>query len=132
MKQYTIWNVVIIDKSKLECFIAEKLIKGTGKFNVVRSFETIQTGIEYIKSTQTKDGKTLVLINIQMPGESFSDFMKELELLDETAQMYYKICPVSSNDGHDFEIMKSFKGITQFLNKPLNKTKILSMCEADK
>ena len=52
-------NFIVIDDSKLDCFIAEKIIKNTGKSETIKSFlqATEDTFPEIKKSSQAEFGE---------------------------------------------------------------------------
>ena len=44
-------HFIVIDDSKLDCFIAEKIIRNTGKCESVKSFLQAKEALEYISTT---------------------------------------------------------------------------------
>src|ERR1700759_2342210 len=84
-------NFIIIEDSKLDCFIAEKIIRNTGKAGDIKSFTNAATALDYIKSAPPPpiDAKTTVLLDIQMPVMNGFDFVEAFELLpDEVKEGY--------------------------------------------
>ena len=51
-------HFIIIDDSKLDCFIAEKVIQNTGKSESVKSFVAASEALDYIKTSLPLNKKT--------------------------------------------------------------------------
>ena len=54
-------NFIVIDDSKLDCFIAEKVIQNSGRSETVKSFMVATEALDYIMSKSSSDTKTVVL-----------------------------------------------------------------------
>ena len=48
-------HFIVIDDSKLDCFIAEKVIKNTGKCETVQSFLAAKEALEYIRTAPVQE-----------------------------------------------------------------------------
>ena len=71
-------HFIVIDDSKLDCFIAEKVIQNTGRSESVKSFIVASEALEYIQKL-SPDKKTVVLVDIQMPVMNGFDFLDAFE-----------------------------------------------------
>ena len=62
-------NFIIIDDSRLDCFISEKIVRNSGQAESVRSFTEASKALEFIRETPITAGnqKTIILLDIQMP-----------------------------------------------------------------
>ena len=115
-------NFIIIDDSKLDCFIAEKIIRNTGKAGDIKAFTNAATALDHIKSATppATDAKTTVLLDIQMPVMNGFDFVEAFELLPEEVKEGYTVFMLSSSiNENDLNRVKNYTSIKQFLNKPL-------------
>jgi len=125
-------NFIIIDDSKLDCFIAEKIIRNTGKAGDVKSYMSASAALEHISTTPAPpaNDKTMVLLDIQMPIMNGFDFMEAFEKLPEDVRAGYNVYMLSSSiNENDLNRVKSFSSIKQFLNKPLTSSALAGILE---
>lgn len=115
-------NFIIVDDSKLDCFIAEKIIKNTGKSESIRSFQVGKDALEYIRNTGADESvHTIVLVDIQMPIMTGFEFVEEFEKLPLHITSNYTIYIISSSiNDNDLNRVHNYRSIRQFLNKPIN------------
>lgn len=114
-------NFMVIDDSKLDCFIAEKIIRNTGKCETIRSFLQAKDALEYISNTPTEEHThTILLVDIQMPIMNGFEFVEAFEKLPESITDNYTIYIISSSINEtDLNKVHNYKTVKQFLNKPL-------------
>jgi len=121
-------HFVVIDDSKLDCFIAEKMIQNSGRSESVRSFAAASDALDYIK-TLPDDLKTVVLVDIQMPLMSGFDFLEEFQknVPQERRSNFIVNLLTSSINESDQIRAKAYKFVNRFLNKPLTKGALETM-----
>jgi len=114
-------NFIVVDDSKLDCFIAEKIIKNTGISEVIKSFLHAPEALEYIKSLPTGEhARTIMLVDIQMPVMNGFEFVEAFEKLPEDVTKNYTIYIISSSiNENDLSRVHNYATVKQFLNKPL-------------
>ena len=114
-------NFIVIDDSKLDCFIAEKIIKNTGKSETIKSFLQATEALEYIaNSPADPHAQTVILVDIQMPVMNGFEFVEAFEKLSNSITANYVIYIISSSiNENDLNKVHSFSSVKQFLNKPL-------------
>ena len=122
-------NFIVIDDSKLDCFIAEKIIKNTGKCESIRSFLQAKDALEYIASTLPDDfSHTIVLVDIQMPIMNGFEFVEAFEQLPGSIVANYTIYVISSSiNENDLHKVHNYKSVKQFLNKPLTSNNLSAL-----
>jgi len=115
-------NFIVIDDSKLDCFIAEKVINSTGKSAEVRSFVDARNALAHIASGATDDDRhTVVLVDIQMPVMNGFQFVEAFQKLSAEITSCYTIFVISSSiNENDLKRVDNYSCVKQFLNKPLN------------
>jgi two-component SAPR family response regulator len=115
-------HFIVIDDSKLDCFIAEKIIKNTGKSGSIRSFQQAKDALDFISTAPTDDqADTIVLVDIQMPLMNGFEFVEEFEKLPMSITSHYTIYIISSSiNENDLSRVHNYPSVKQFLNKPLN------------
>jgi len=116
-------NFIVIDDSKLDCFIAEKVIQNSGRSETVKSFMVATEALDYITSNSSSDTKTVVLVDIQMPVMNGFEFIEAYEeKVPEEARNKYLVNLLSSSINEtDMIRAKGYKSVNKFLNKPLTK-----------
>jgi CheY-like chemotaxis protein len=115
-------NFIIIDDSKLDCFIADKIIRNSGRAGEIHAFTSAPQALEHISTAiaPQADDKTTVLLDIQMPVMNGFDFMEAFEKLPDTTKAGYNVYMLSSSiNENDLNRVKNYTSIKQFLNKPL-------------
>ena len=124
-------NFIIVDDSKLDCFIAEKIIRNTGRAGEVKSFTAAKEGLDHIKSTPVSaNTRTVVLVDIQMPIMNGFDFVEAFETLPQQQRNNYTIYMLSSSiNENDLNRVHNYPSIKQFLNKPLTSNMLSTLLE---
>lgn len=120
---------MVVDDSKLDCFIAEKIIKNTGICESVRSFLSPLEALDHIsKQTDMNGDHTIMLVDIQMPVMNGFQFVEEFEKLADHITSCYSIYIISSSiNDTDLKKVHYFKSVRQFLNKPLTSNNLSAL-----
>lgn len=122
-------NFIVIDDSKLDCFIAEKIIQNSGKCETIRVFQQANEALAHVKSSQSQ-GLTIVFVDIQMPVMNGFEFVESFEALtDETKRNYHIYMLSSSINENDIARVKGYPSVKQFLNKPLTNDSITTVLD---
>ena len=125
-------NFILIDDSRLDCFISEKIIKNIDSSHLVSSFSEAGEALRHIESTPARGNfnKTVILLDIQMPVMNGFDFAEAFEKLPPEQKADYAIFMVSSSTNESDRIrMGNFPSIKQLYKKPLNKEVINQLIE---
>lgn len=122
-------NFIVIDDSKLDCFIAEKIIKNTGKCEAIRSFLQAREALDFIAATPHEDNShTIILVDIQMPIMNGFEFVEAFEKLPAEVISHYTIYVISSSiNENDLQKVHNYKSVKQFLNKPLTSNNLTAL-----
>lgn len=122
-------HFIVIDDSKLDCFIAEKVIQNTGRSESVKSFMIAADALDYIKHLPATSLKTVVLVDIQMPLMNGFEFIEAFEqnVPFHMRDNYVVNLLSSSINESDLIKAKAYKTVNRFLNKPLTKNSLETM-----
>ncbi len=123
-------NFIVVDDSKLDCFIAEKIIKNTGKCESIRSFQQAKEALKYISETPAVPGSpgTVLLVDIQMPVMNGFEFVEAFEKLSADIQANYLVYVISSSiNDNDIHQLQNYHSVKQFLNKPLTSNNLAAI-----
>lgn len=113
-------HFIVVDDSKLDCFIAEKIIQNTGRCESVRTFQQASDALTYIKELPAHNPGTILFIDIQMPVMNGFEFVEAFEQLPQDIKSAYIIYMLSSSiNENDIAKVKGYPSVKQFLNKPL-------------
>ena len=123
---FTQYHFIVVDDSRLDCFVAEKVIKNTGKALTVKSFLEPLKALEYIKLNEIFNSeKTILILDIQMPVMTGHQFVEAFEQLPENIQGHYLIYMISSSSNEsDLNRIANYKSVKKFSNKFINKDMI--------
>jgi CheY-like chemotaxis protein len=125
-------NFILIDDSRLDCFISEKIIKNIDSSHRVLSFSEAAVALQHIESTplNEKNNLTVILLDIQMPVMNGFDFAEAFEKLPSEQKANYAIFMVSSSTNESDRIrIGNFPSIRHLYKKPLNKEVIHGLIE---
>ncbi|MCD6012541.1 MAG: response regulator [Flavipsychrobacter sp.] len=125
-------HFIVIDDSKLDCFIAEKIIRNTGKSESIRSFQVAKDALEYIQNTKPdENAHTVILVDIQMPVMNGFEFVEEFEKLPLHITSHYTIYIISSSiNDNDLNRVHNYPSVKQFLNKPINSNNLAILLQS--
>jgi len=123
-------HFIIVDDSKLDCFITEKIIQNTGLSASIRPFAEAGKALEFIKDNpcSTDGTKTVVIVDIYMPLMNGFEFIEEFEKFPQAIVDNYSIYMLSSSiNENDVNRISNYKSVKQFLNKPLKSNVLISL-----
>lgn len=120
---------IVIDDSKLDCFIAEKIIRNSGKSDDVTVFQQATDALEHINNANSS-AQTIVFVDIQMPVMNGFEFVENFENLPDDTKANYHIYMLSSSiNENDIAKVKGYASVKHFLNKPLTNDTINAVLE---
>lgn len=117
-------HFIVIDDSKLNCFIAEKLIRNNDNSNSVQVFMEATEALEYIKNQPDTESppRTIIIVDIQMPVMNGFEFVESFEKLPESIRRQYDIFMISSSvNESDHNRISNYPSVKKLLLKPLTK-----------
>lgn len=126
-------HFIVIDDSKLDCFIAEKVIKNTGRCESVISFLSAREALEHISAnTVSSHYPIIVLVDIQMPVMNGFEFVEAFEKLPYNITKNYNIYVISSSiNDNDLTKIPQYPSVVQFINKPLTSNTLSALLSKD-
>jgi two-component SAPR family response regulator len=123
-------NFIVIDDSKLDCFIAEKIIRNTQNCMSVKTFLQASDALDFIARNRA-ERDTVVLVDIQMPIMNGFDFVEAFEKMDPGTTKNYNIYIISSSiNENDVMRVQKYSSVRQFINKPLTTTNLNNLLGA--
>jgi len=124
-------NFIVVDDSKLDCFIAEKIIRNTGMSDGVLSFTDATAALSHIEQVPTTGpSKTIVIVDIQMPLMNGFEFVEAFQKFPQTIQDQYIIYVLSSSiNESDLTRVRNYPSVKHFLNKPLTSNTLSTLLE---
>lgn len=123
-------NFIVVDDSKLDCFIAEKIIRNTGRVDACNVFQQASEALSYISNLSDQATNTVVFVDIQMPVMNGFEFVEAFEALPEDKRKGYSLYMLSSSiNENDIARVKAYSSVKQFLNKPLTNDSISAVLE---
>jgi CheY-like chemotaxis protein len=125
-------NFIIIDDSRLDCFIAEKIIQNSGTFSSVKSYMEASDAYEAIKNGDIGDDSiiTIIILDIQMPVMNGFQFVDIFEQLPKEIQSKFAIFLFSSSiNENDKNRLGNYPSIIRFYGKPISKDTVAQMIE---
>lgn len=130
MNQNKKMNFIIIDDSKLDCFIAEKIIKNIGKSVEIKSFLQAMEALDYVQANVAVNNEipTIVLVDIQMPIMNGFEFVEAFEKLPHEVTDKFSIYIISSSiNENDLSKVNNYSSVKNFINKPLTSSNLSAL-----
>ncbi|RYG54810.1 MAG: response regulator [Chitinophagaceae bacterium] len=118
-------NTLIIDDSRMDCFIAEKILGSTGLSRHTHSFLSGMDAFSFLKN-QPALNPELIILDIYMPlfaGIDFLEMYKELPIGQRTAKI---VVMTSSLNETDLQHYRDHPSVSGVISKPLT-TSLLVM-----
>lgn len=113
-------HFIVLDDSKLDCFIAEKVIQNIGRSESVHSFLQARDALSFIKDRTEDEYNTILFVDIQMPMMNGFEFVEAFDKLPADKKEKYIVFMLSSSiNENDIAKVKTFPTIRKFINKPL-------------
>lgn len=115
------FDFVVIDDSKLDLIIAQKMLKRLNEDLEVKTFEHASSALDFIsdRSPLSPHRRTVLLIDLRMPLMDGFQFCEHFSQLPETVQQQYIPCILTSSIAQsDRNRAESMPVIHAFLNKP--------------
>jgi CheY-like chemotaxis protein len=124
------WDFILIDDSKLDTFITERVVKNSGLSLAIQSFLDAREALEYIKAKGIfNDGEKVVLVvDIQMPLMNGFEFIEAFEKLDPAiTEQYIVNVLTSSTNENDLTRIRNYKCVKNLWNKPLTGKAVMDL-----
>ena len=121
-------KVLLIDDDKINNFLNRSIIEKTcGNECEVSEFTNPEEAFDFLKectTANTEECPDIVFLDINMPEMSGFEFLEKLEE-DQINILKTKIFILSSSlDPNDIERSKEFTIVSDFISKPLDKSKL--------
>lgn len=118
-------RMYLIDDDVMSLKLSERLISQSGMVEVVYTFNDAETAIDKIaKMHIVSPKKSIVLLDIKMPGMNGFEFVKEFKNKKWYSDDMFEVVLLSSYRDISNIITAYNKDIEVFLTKPLNQEKL--------
>ncbi|NIJ53631.1 response regulator [Dyadobacter arcticus] len=112
---------IIIDDSVFDLFTQEKLLLKSGLATRVLTFGSAEQALDYLNLLDGTIRKTIILLDLQMPGLNGFEFTEQFALLSENMRSNIYLFMISSTvDPSDIAEAESNQYIIKLLAKPLD------------
>lgn len=122
---------LLVDDDPVNNYLTKMILKKSFEEVHVNDFTIPEDALEFIKSGPSHnppDGKTTLFLDINMPSISGWEFLEALELFEASIKEQYNIYILSSSvDPKDINRAKENQLVLDFIEKPLNKTKLVKI-----
>lgn len=122
---------LLVDDDALNNYLTKIILKKSFESVQVNDFTIPEDGLEFIKSGQnliSGEGKTTLFLDLNMPTISGWEFLEAYERFDASIKEQYNIYIRSSSvNVRDRNLAKSNPLVLDFIEKPLNKDKLVKM-----
>ncbi|RXJ45734.1 response regulator [Gelidibacter gilvus] len=122
---------ILVDDDPLNNFLTKMILKKTFGEVLVNDFTVPEDGLEFLKFETEKNAtnrKTTLFLDINMPTLSGWEFLEAFERLDASIKEQYTIYILSSSVNlNDIDFAQTNPLVSDFIEKPLNKAKLIKI-----
>lgn len=132
MNRLETFHFIIVEDSKLDAFIGEKILENFQSVCVsLEVFLDPKEALETILKKEISAHRTILFLDIQMPLMNGFEFIESFELrAPQKMQDNFVINMLSSSiDERDIIRAKSYRSVNIFLNKPLRNEMVSHMLD---
>jgi len=122
---------ILVDDDVLNNILTKMILKKSFEEVQINVFTVPEDGLEFMKSEPDHNplaGKTTLFLDINMPTLSAWEYLEAFDLFDASIKEQYNIYILSSSiDPKDIKRAKENPLVANFIEKPINKDKIIKM-----
>ncbi|NCI47853.1 response regulator [Sediminibacterium soli] len=126
--------VFLIDDDNIYQFTARKILESTGLAKEIVSFYNGKEAIKYLtddKNRLSENFPDLIFLDINMPIMNGWEFLEEYHSLYGNFPKPVVVYVVSSSiDSHDMKKSRQYKGVTDYIVKPVTRVKYKELIES--
>jgi CheY-like chemotaxis protein len=124
---------LLVDDDPLNNYLTKMILKKSFEGAHVNDFIIPEEGLKFINTEPShtpSDEKTILFLDINMPTITGWEFLEAFELFDASIKEQYDIYILSSSVNiSDINLAKANPLVLDFIEKPLNKAKLVNMFE---
>ncbi len=124
MSKYDEIIIVIVDDNEVDTLFLERTLRKNKVSNEIKVFATAEEAFEEIKNNRQH---YLLLIDVNLPGISGIDLIKELDNLKRSREIVYIVTSSAKDVIEYFHV--DLQGAVAFLPKPINQHRLMAIIE---
>lgn len=125
--------VCVIDDDNIYQYTARVLLESTGLAKKITSFYNGRDAISFFQKAENQNAEELpdvIFLDINMPIMNGWEFLEEYNKLHTSFPKPILVYVVSSSvDSSDMQKSRSFQAVSDYLVKPVNRSKFLELME---
>jgi len=122
---------LLVDDDVLNNVLTKMILKKSFDKVHINVFNVAEDGLEFMKTepiNKSSEGKTTLFLDINMPTISAWDYLAAFDSFDASIKEQYDIYILSSSvDPKDINRAKENPLVADFIEKPINKDKLIKM-----
>lgn len=116
--------IVIVDDNEVDALFLKMTLRKNKVSNEIKTFASAERALDEIKNNRQH---YLILIDINLPGMSGIDLIKELNKLNRQKEIIYIVTSAAKDVIEYFHV--DLQGAVAFLPKPINQHRLMAIIE---
>lgn len=120
-------KLLIIDDDDVDTYVSKRIIEEQSFAGTVVTASSVKEAMEYLKKTPAAESPDYIFLDLNMPGQSGLDFLKEFEAQQKGKShtpIIVLLMNIVSGEHPEMDLAKAHPLVNHVIEKPLTAAKL--------